>query len=284
MKRPAAHLAIALALAGCTAMPEAPSRPDAPASLAAAETAFAAQSVREGMRAAFLAWLAPDAVLYRDGPVNGPAAVAARPDPPIVLDWQPAFVEVASSGEVGLSTGPWRITSRADPTAAPRNGQFFSIWKRAPGGPWRVHVDLGISHPGNALWDAPVLAGVTPPHGDRDEGSVAAAEERFARRAAESGDASAYSAQSSSSIRAYREGHAPFVGRGAWLASPAAGPARTAWTLETHGTSTAGDFAYAAGRIGPQGGPTAGHFVRVWRREPGGWRIAADIVNELAPR
>ena len=34
---------------------------DAPATLAAAETAFAAQSVREGMRAAFLAWLAPDA-------------------------------------------------------------------------------------------------------------------------------------------------------------------------------------------------------------------------------
>ncbi len=275
---------LALALAGCTTMPDAPSRLESPASLAAAETAFAAQSVREGMRAAFLAWLAPGAVLYRDGPVDGPAAVAARPDPPIVLDWRPAFVEVAFSGEVGLSTGPWRIRSRADPAAAPRHGQFFSIWRRPPGGPWRVQVDLGISHPGDALWDAPLQAGVTPPAGDRDAGSVAAAEERFARLAAESGDASAYSAHASASVRVYREGHAPFLGRGALLASPAARPARTAWALQTHGTSAAGDFAYATGQLGPQGGPATGHFVRVWRREPSGWRIAADIVNELAPR
>lgn len=282
MKPPAALLA--LALAGCTTMPEALSRPEAPASLAAAETAFAAQSVREGMRAAFLAWLAPGAVLYRDGPVNGPAAIAAKPDPPIVLDWRPAFVETASSGDMGLSTGPWRITSRADPAAAPRHGQFFSIWKRVPGGPWRVQVDLGISHPGNALWDAPLQAGVAPPSGDGDAGSVAVAEERFARLAAESGDASAYRAHASASVRAYREGHAPFLGREALLASPAASPARTAWALETHEASASGDLAFATGRLGPQGGPTAGHFVRVWRREPGGWRIAADVVNDLAPR
>lgn len=282
MKNPVALLA--LALAGCTTMPEAPSRSEAGASLAAAETAFAAQSVREGMRAAFLAWLAPDAVLYRDGPVNGHAAVAAKPDPPIVLDWRPAFVEVASSGEIGLSTGPWKITSRADPAAAPRHGQFFSIWKRAPGGPWRVQVDLGISHPGAALRDAPVRAGVPPASGGVDAGSVAVAERRFARLAAESGDASAYSAHASPSARLYRDGHAPFLGRGAFLASSAASASRTAWTLDAHETSASGDFAYATGRFGPKGGPTAGHYVRVWRREPDGWRIAADIVNDLAPR
>jgi ketosteroid isomerase-like protein len=201
-----------------------------------------------------------------------------------VLDWRPAFVEVASSGEVGLSTGPWRITSRTDPAAPPRHGQFFSIWKRPAGGPWRVHVDLGISHPGDALWDAPLQAAVAPPSGDRDAASVAAAEESFARLAAESGDAAAYSVHASSSVRAYREGHAPFLGRDALLASPAARPARTAWALETHETSAAADFAYATGRLGPRDGPAAGHFVRVWRREPGGWRIAADIVNDLAPR
>ena len=33
----------------------------------------------------------------------------------------------------------------------------------------------------------------------------------------------------------------------------------------------------------PPGGPAAGHYVRVWRREPGGWRIAADVTNALVP-
>ena len=73
MKRSIA--ALAATLAGCAAMPEHLPPSDAPGTLASAESAFAAQSVREGMRAAFLAWLAPDATLFRDGPVNGPAAM-----------------------------------------------------------------------------------------------------------------------------------------------------------------------------------------------------------------
>jgi ketosteroid isomerase-like protein len=275
---------LACALAGCTAM-TAPSPPhDAAASLAAAETAFAAQSAREGMRAAFLAWLAPHATLFRDGPVNGPALIASRPQPPIDLAWRPVFVEVAASGEMGLSTGPSTVTSRTDPAAAPRHGQFVSVWKRKPGGPWRVHVDLGISHPGAALADEPLAARSTPAPGTRDAGTLAQAESRFAKLASEKGDAPAYAAFAAANARLYREEHPPFIGRDAILASPAARPGRTAWALDAHETSLAGDLGYATGRYGPPGGPTAGHYVRVWRREPEGWRIAADVVNALAPR
>lgn len=48
-----APVLLATALAACTAMSHDPA--GMAASLAAAETAFAAQSVREGLRAAFLA-------------------------------------------------------------------------------------------------------------------------------------------------------------------------------------------------------------------------------------
>jgi ketosteroid isomerase-like protein len=278
-------LLLATALAGCTAMTATPPSRDAPASLAAAETAFAAQSMREGMRAAFLAWLAPDATIFRDGPVNGPALIASRPQPPIDLAWRPVFVEVAASGEMGLSTGPSTITSRTDPAAPPRHGQFVSVWKREPGGPWRVQVDLGISHPGAALADEPLEARTVPSPGKGSAaGSLAQAESSFANLAAGSGDASAYAAFAAADARLYREAHPPFLGRTAILASPAAGAGRTAWSLDAHETSLAGDLGYATGRYGPPGGATAGHFVRVWRREPEGWRIAADVVNALPAR
>lgn len=278
--------AIAASLSGCASMPE-PSTPlEPPASLAAAESAFAAQSVRDGMRAAFLAWLAPDATLYRNGPVNGPAYIAANPDPPILLDWRPAFVEVAASGELGLSTGPWTLTSRRDPGATPRHGQFVSVWKREGKGPWRVRVDLGISHSGPALAHAPLQALSTSNQGNPPAPStIADAEARFAALAARSGDAAAYAALASPSVRVYREGHAPFLGRAEALSSPAAGEARTAWTLETHEASTSGEFGFASGRFGPApGAAAAGHYVRVWRREAGDWRIALDVVNALSPR
>lgn len=266
-------------------MHDSPPHSTAPAELAAAESAFAAQSVREGMRAAFLAWLAPDATLFRAGPVNGPAAIAASPDPPIVLDWRPVFVEVAASGELGLSTGPWKITSRSDPSAPPLFGQFISVWKRTADAGWRVHVDLGISHPHPGLADAPLLAQVTPAlaRGDSAAG-VAAAEADFARRAAEAGNAAAYAHWLSPAARIYREGHAPFLGREAALASPAAGNDRIAWSVERHEASASGDLGYAMGRYAVPGGSTAGHYLRVWRREAPGWRIALDVVNALPPR
>jgi ketosteroid isomerase-like protein len=276
---------LATAIAGCSAMPIADTSPGAPSSLARAESEFAAQSVREGMRAAFLAWFAPDATLFRNGPVNGPAAIAANPDPPIVLDWRPAFVEVSSSGEMGLSTGPWKITSRKDPSAPPRHGQFVSIWKRAGEGPWRVHVDLGISHPGPALAEAPLQAATTPAVvPSRPAGTIAAAEAQFALRARAAGDAAAYAEWVSSTVRIYREGRPPFLGREAALASFATGNAPVAWTVDRNETSIAGDFGYSSGRYAPPGGHAAGHFVRVWRLEPAGWRIALDVVNELPTR
>jgi ketosteroid isomerase-like protein len=276
--------AIAMVLAGCAAIPDAP-RLAAPAELAAAESAFAAQSVREGMRAAFLAWLAPDATLFRAGPVNGPAAIAAKPDPPVVLDWRPAFVEVAASGEMGLSTGPWKITSRGDPSAAPGYGQFVSVWKRSSSGAWRVHVDLGISHATAALADAPLQAHVTPAVAPGEPAAtIAAAEAGFAQRASEAGNAAAYARWLSDSARVYRDGDPPFLGREAALASPAARDDRLAWSVDRHETSASGDLGFAMGRYGTGGGPTAGHYVRVWRREAAGWRIALDVTNALPPR
>lgn len=273
---------VATVLAGCSTMAIVDPLPGA---LAEAETAFAAQSVREGMRAAFLAWFAPDATLFRNGPVNGHAVIAANPDPPIVLDWRPVYVEVSASGEMGLSTGPWKITSRKDPSAPPRFGQFVSVWKREAPGPWRVHVDLGISHPGPALAEAPLEAGTTPAIGtDPAAGTIAAAEAGFARQAREAGNAAAYRQWGSRSIRLYREGYAPFLGRDAALGSTAAGSGSLEWATDREETSIAGDFGYSSGRYAPRGGATAGHFVRIWRREPGGWRIALDVLNALAAR
>ena len=128
---------------------------DGPASLAAAETEFGRHSVREDMRVAFLAAFADDGVFVRNGWTNSNAYLRDRPAPPIVLDWHPQYVEVAKSGELGLSTGPWKITSKADPTLPASHGQFVSIWRRVGTGPWKVEVDLGIGdlEPGEAAED-----------------------------------------------------------------------------------------------------------------------------------
>jgi hypothetical protein len=98
-------------------------------------------------------------------------------------------VEVAPSGEMGLSTGPSKITSRGKPDAPPAYGQFVSVWRRDAGGTWKVAVDLGIGHDAPVLWDQPLQARVSPtapPAGTAigspiATGSIADAEAQFAR-------------------------------------------------------------------------------------------------------
>src|SRR5207253_11514121 len=141
------------------------------------------QSVREDRRAAFLAHFAADGVLVRNGWVNAREHLAPRPAPPIVLDWRPVHAEVAASGELGLSTGPWKVTSKLDPDAPPAYGQFVSVWKRDAGGAWRVLVDLGISHAQPVFWDRPLeIIAVSAQPADAGD-TIEAAEQRFAEEA-----------------------------------------------------------------------------------------------------
>jgi ketosteroid isomerase-like protein len=275
-------LAAAALLAACTHL--IPTM-DAPASLAAAETAFAAHSVREDMRAAFLEHFAADGVLVRNGWANARADLTPRAAPPILLEWRPQYVEVAASGEVGLSTGPSRISSKADRSRPPVHGQFVSIWRRAPGGPWKVEVDLGISHPAASLWDQPLEARTVPHVGGAVTTNLVEAEAQFQQVAGSRGTRAAYGALGARDLRLYRNGETPRASLEAALQSPAAREDGLLWTCERVETAKSGDFGYARGRYARAAEPdaTLGYFLRAWRREAAGWRIVIDVANP-APR
>ena len=282
MKRAAPLLALAAA-ACAPASVRSPAMDDA-RSLAAAESAFAAHSLREDMRAAFIAHFAADGVMPRGGWVVAREYLAPRAAPPIILDWRPVFTEVAASGEMGLSTGPSKITSKADPSQPPGYGQFVSIWKREAGGPWRVAVDLGISHPAPVYWDKPLetiaVAAEPAPPGD----TIESAERRFAGDVQARGARAAYEKHGSSSLRLYRPNTSPMAGKEAALAWPGLSAERLAWTVEKSETARSSDFGYARGSYSTApGAATAGWFLRAWHREAGAWRISMDVTNPAPP-
>lgn len=271
---------VALAAAACASVSRPPARmEDSAASLAAAETAFAAHSVRDDMRVAFLAAFAADGVFVRDGWTVARDFLQDRPAPPIVLDWRPAYTEVGRSGEMGLSTGPWKLTSKTKPDEPASYGQFVSIWKRAPGGPWRVAVDLGIAHPQPAFWNSRVEAVTPRGTASTPDESLLDAEKRFALMAREKGLTAAYEDNAASNLRFYRGGSQPSVGLQALrLAAPSEA---VAWTIARSETATSNDFGYARGSYAAASAPgrTLGYFLRVWRVEQGRWRIVLDVTN-----
>src|SRR5258706_3448360 len=137
--------AAATALAALVALPAAagPARIE---SLVAAERAFSALSVQKGIKPSFLAYLAPDAVVFRPTAMNGPKTIAARPAPTATLVWEPAYAEISSAGDLGCTTGPWEMHPMGLASAPVAFVHFISVWKKQADGAWRVAVDIGTSH------------------------------------------------------------------------------------------------------------------------------------------
>lgn len=280
-----ALLVAALAAAGCAQPPVQPTavavNPDA-ISLAAAETAFAAHSVREDMRVAFLAAFAEDGVLVRNGWVNSNEHQRSSTAPPIVLDWKPVYAEVAASGELGLSTGPWKITSKEKPDTPPAYGQFVSVWRREAGGPWRVAVDLGIGHPQPTLWDRALETALASGQSASASRGIESAELDFVSDAHAAGARAAYTRHGSERMRFYRNGIAPAAGKPAALASPAMTNEKFSWVIDRVEIARSRDFGYARGSYASLAAPAKplGYFLRVWRIEGGQWRIVMDVTNQ----
>lgn len=112
--------------------------------LVAAEKAFASAAARDGTRAAFLQFLAHDSILFRPEPVDGQTWFDQQPDTPGLLSWKPAFAEMAASGDLGYTTGPWhfRNPAEADPV---QFGQYVSVWRHSRQSGWKVVLDAGIN-------------------------------------------------------------------------------------------------------------------------------------------
>ncbi len=98
------------------------------------ERKFYQTGQEKGTRAAFLAFLADDGIVFRPGPVNGKEAWGKRPETGFDLIWEPTFAAIARSADFGYTTGPakWRANKKEEKFLG--YGQFVSIWKKQKDG------------------------------------------------------------------------------------------------------------------------------------------------------
>ena len=139
--RPFAALAVALPAFSAPSQPSV-SNDALREQVMATERAFA-KSMADRDHAAFMRFLADEAVFFSGPrPLRGKQAVADawKPfyeKPAAPFSWEPDQVEVLASGTLALSTGPVR-----DPTGK-LIGRFNSIWRQEAPGQWRIVFDKG---------------------------------------------------------------------------------------------------------------------------------------------
>ncbi|MEW5915779.1 MAG: nuclear transport factor 2 family protein, partial [Gemmatimonadota bacterium] len=216
-------------------------------SLIAAERAFARHSERAGIKESFVANLGVDGILFRPGPVNGLEWFRTRPGGAGYLSWEPEVALMASSGDMGYTTGPWELRARGATDTVSGAGHYVTVWKRDSTGTWKMAADIGTSH----RWvERPAHAAGTVVRGVVSLGD-SAQKLLFARDSALGKDglrqAEALLPALATDVRLHREGALPTLGADA-ARDALRGDDRTFYSTPLGGAvSRAGDFGYTYG-------------------------------------
>ena len=251
-------------------------------SMVDAERKFYESGQAKGTRAAFLEWLADDAIVFRPGPVNGKDVWSKRTETGFDLVWEPAFAAIARSGDFGYDTGPSKWRARKTDPEFSGYGHFISVWKKQKDGAWKVALDCGIE---NTRSDAkPPLQLVTPKN--HAQGTLESLQETQSAfiATAKLDFTKAFRQFGSDEVRLYRDGSFPTVGKKAaveLLGSEQAGVAMEVMKIDM---SSSGDLAYSYGSCSDtrtQPG-RAGNFVQIWQTDASGaWKLALDWQKPL---
>lgn len=245
-----------------------------------AELAFARQADEQGIRAAFLAWLKPDARVFTPKMVTAEAQYGPEPGDPGHLAWYPEAMGIAASGDLAWSLGPWTYAAKkGGPTLV--NGHFLSVWRKQADGLWKVVADIGVPH--GAPKEAVPRFAVSGLAGPAGSAKAADASSLLARREADL-----------SAAWAVRGGLAlePLLAKEGRVLRPRAYPLKTAaetrsaleadrpgcaWKPALLQASASGDLGWACGESEPDDRGRTASFLRIWTLEAGAWKVLFDV-------
>ena len=268
-------------------------------SLVQTERAFARTSVAKGIRESFLAFFADDGIVFRPHPVRYKETVANTPPPTnplaVTLNWEPLFADVARSGDLGYTTGPYTLTDNSPEKRQPQHGFFFSVWKKQADGNWRVVLDAGIRTP--ELYSGPTKFQLAPrlvkesaeSRLEPGEGKemLLNAECELMEVAATDGFVKAFVAHISKDARVYRQGVQPVIGIDSVRAFLSKRPFTQSWKPMKAEVARSADLGYTYGSYekkerGAAAAMEKGYYARVWKRDATGrWHVVFDVANPL---
>ena len=112
-----------------------------------------AKDVLDRGGAGFASWFADDGVALGNGaqPLIGKVAIlkSANWDPKVYqLTWTPTDALMGPSGDMGYTWGHFEGHSKdANGNPVTTTGRYMTIWRKEPGGEWKVVLDAGANEP-----------------------------------------------------------------------------------------------------------------------------------------
>lgn len=243
-----------------------------------AEKDFAAYAVAYNTKAAFLKYLDSTGVVFENGKaMNGIEAWNKKEIRPGILNWHPEFAELSASGNLGYTTGPWTFQPRTITDSVIARGQYATVWRLDKSGNWKFIVDLGVNEVPisnrKAAEETNVNRSTSYPI---DLRSLLKTEEAFSRQF------------NKDKVQAYHQflSLKTILNRNRYLPATQADelekiitdtPAEIKFQVDHSGISTSGDLGYVYGTSLIK--DKKENYLRVWRKEKEGWKIAMEVVR-----
>lgn len=256
-------------------------------SLLDTEYAFGTRA-RTSIRTAFLEYLAEDSLVLQPAPTAGRAFYESAQVNADKLEWYPALADLAGSGDLGFTAGPWIYTVTAGGMS---HGHFLTIWKRDAACRWQIECDAGVSHAAPTSAEpklSPDQASYAPrsaplPRLIADH-ALDGAMQDFQNTARQDGIAPALRTYArTADFRLYIDGEAPMELSAAnryFFDRTLSG----AWMEEVHSRSADASLAYSVGVLGGTNRPGSHAYVQIWQYAPkvANWGLRLLLINSLA--
>jgi ketosteroid isomerase-like protein len=279
-------------LLATTVMAQEPDSGSALFSMREAEQNFAKASVMYGRNAAFVENFADESVIFTDKWITtGKQYSKERKAAPVVLKWEPEYMDIAKSRDFGFSTGPWEAQEFRPGTPPLSIGYFLTVWKKQADGIWKVILDgggttpqkkdhkHGFSFPVGA--DKPVL---NPPLLNTGllTKELTDKENQFLLNWEKSQLSSTYTSYLAPHSIMQLSGHLPTTDTdtiSSWINHF---DKNLSWKISGSGAATSGDmgFTYGLLEMPVKSEVIKGHYVRIWKKQAGAdWKIVMEMLN-----
>lgn len=283
---------VILILVASTVMAQEPDSTSALFKMREAERNFARESIMLGRNAAFVKNFAEVSVIFTDKWLtNGKQFWKNRKNAPVVLKWEPEYMDIAESGDFGISTGPWESQEYRPNTPVQSTGYFLTVWKKEATGTWKVILDAGSETPAAVKPDHKVYF---PPGADkpvekpavvsveRSVREILDTEKSFLMEWKKNNDVEVYMSFLEPIARMQYNGYLPTTNADSIKVLIGYKDKNLNWNSSGAGAASSGDMGYTYGLLESQGNPTTikGHYVRIWKKHPGAkWKIALEMIS-----
>jgi ketosteroid isomerase-like protein len=241
-------------------------------------------AAEKGTKAAFLANMTDDALVFNPDKTNAKTLWASRGESQSLLSWAPNYADISANGLLGYTTGNWEYRPKGKDDQPAAFGEFITVWLRQADGRYKFVIDIGVGHSKpekySTEWTTSLLK--TKDTNEKNSSASDAATGFYTAMAGKS-VRKAYETFAADEVRSFREEKAPILGKKSLLSSVKNDKATYSLGKRSSFFGSA-DIAYnTSGYTRIVGGKIVekGNAMQIWKLIGGRWRIVLDIFKPV---